>query len=279
MRTPESFQKHLTKTVANCGSKWIICRKENVLGEEFLITPHQCKSNYCPQCRPRNLISIRKTLYRTLAEERWRLVTLTFPDHSITPMEQLCKLRKQFNNFTHRLRRAYPQIKFIRAIEIHQSGFPHIHLIVNKFVPKGFISKAWHDCGGGYTDIRVNRKCGVCGGTLPCAAHPANHKFNFKNAARYLTEELEKKFQDPHTLREIFWQVGLKSITASRNISFKPAQSEWEFKGIAKTPEDALYYYDWLKYKAKEGENPMPTIHSFDNDRSMVIGYGFKQKG
>jgi len=278
MRTIESYKKHITGTVTKCGSSWIICQKESLLGTEYLITPHQCKSNYCPQCRPRNLIQTRKMLYNTLATERWRLVTLTLPDHSANVLETLCKLKKQFNLFTKRLRRAYPEIKFVRAIEVHQSGFPHIHLIINRYVPKGFLSKAWHDIGGGYTDIRVNRKCSICGGKLPCAEHPGNHKFNFKQAARYLTEEFEKKFQDPHRLGEVFWQAGTKSITCSRNISFKPVQSEWEFKGIAKSPADAMYYFDYMKYRAKEGEAPTPTVRSFDNDRAMIFGYGFSQQ-
>lgn len=278
MRSPESFKRHLENTVTKCGRSWLILQRQSLLGEEYMVTPHQCKSNYCPECRQRNLMCIRKMLYNTLASERWRLVTLTLPNHTITPLEGLCCIKKQFNNFTHRIRRKYPDIKFVRSIEIHQSGFPHIHLIVNQYVPKGFLSKAWHECGGGYTDIRVNRKCSVCGKPLPCLEHQGNHKFNFKQAARYLTEEFEKKFQDPHKLGNVFWQAGLKSITCSRNMSFKNAQSEWEYKCTAKTPEDAMYYFDWLKYKAKEGELPTPTIHSFNRDKAMIIGYGFSQQ-
>jgi hypothetical protein len=224
------------------------------------------------------LRTIRKALYETLATERWRLVTLTYPDHTKNILEQLCQIRKQFNNFTHRIRRAYPEIKFVRAIEIHQSGFPHIHLIVNKYVPKSFISHAWHECGGGYTDIRVNRKCGICGGKLPCLDHPGNHKFNFKNAARYLTEEIEKKFQDPHKLGTVFWQSGLKPITVSRNMQLKSAKSEWEFKQATKDINDAYFCLDWLKYKAAQGEGPVPTIHAFDNDRAFIVGFGYQQK-
>ena len=279
MRTSESFEKHKTKTISNCQKSWLILYKSTLLGDEYLVTPHQCKSNYCPDCRARNLRAIRKGLYNTLASERWRLVTLTLPDHSLNLLETLCHIRKMFNNFTHRIRRQYPDFKFIRAIEVHQSGFPHIHLVVNKFIPKSFISKSWHDCGGGYTDIRVMRKCGICGGSLPCASHPGNHKFNFKHAARYLTEEIEKKFQDPHKLGVTFWQSGLKPITCSRNIKLSSAKSEWEFKSATKDPEDAYYLLSWLQYKAKLGENPQPTIHSFDNDRAFILGYGFTQKG
>ena len=58
MRTLESFHHHLETTVANCHTSWIVLKRNTLLGDEYIITPHLCKSNYCDVCRPKNLINL-----------------------------------------------------------------------------------------------------------------------------------------------------------------------------------------------------------------------------
>src|SRR4030042_128148 len=133
-RTLASYQHHIDTTVAHCHTSWIVLRRNTLLGDEYILSPHLCKSNYCEVCRPRNLIALRKCLYDSLKHHRWRLITLTFPDHSADVLEQLVKLYRTFKRFVQRIRRVYPNIAFVRAIEIHQSGYPHIHVIVDSYI-------------------------------------------------------------------------------------------------------------------------------------------------
>lgn len=276
MRTLASYDRHIDTTVRKCCSSWIVLCRTTLLGPEYLITPHLCKSNYCETCRPRNLLKIRKALIESLRKDRWRLVTLTFPDHSADVLQTLTALYRQFKKFVQRIRRVYPDVKFIRTIEIHQSGFPHIHMIVSRYIPAGFLSKHWHDVGGGIVDIRVNRTCSSCGKTLPCPDHPAQKKFNYKQAARYLTEELEKKNQDPHNLRHVFWQAQCKSITTSRNLQLKPFTNEWTFSRFATDLYDAMQTYEMLLWAERYDGAAAPSVVYGKN--SVQIGYALKDK-
>ena len=250
MRSIESYHRHLERTVANCGTSWIVLSRNTLLGEEFLLTPHMCKSNYCDNCRKRNLLKLRKSLFKTMYHRRWRLVTLTFPDHSADVLTTLRSLYRNFKKFIQRVRRKYPGISFIRTIEVHQSGFPHIHLVVDSFIPIAFLQKHWHDLGGGWVDITSGNK-------QSRVKRPANAK----QAARYLTEELEKRVQDPHKLGHVFWQANLKSVTTSRNLDIAQSTGEWQFKRNAKDLADAMYEFEFLKMKATWEDNAAPGVH------------------
>ena len=148
-RSLGSFQSHLDKTVANCSTSFLVLRRSTIFGDEFMVTHHMCKSNYCKLCRPKNLIALRKVLYESLNYHRWRMIDLTFPDHSVDPLTALQSIYKTFKQFIQKVRYKYPDIAFVRTIEIHQSGFPHLHMIVDKYIPVAFIQKCWHDQGGG----------------------------------------------------------------------------------------------------------------------------------
>jgi hypothetical protein len=250
MRTLASFDHHLEHTVGKCCRSWISLGRTTLLGDEYLVTPHLCKSNYCPVCRKKNLLSIRKQLFNAMKGRRWRLVTLTFPDHSKDVLTTLRNLYRQYKRFIQRVRRAYPDISFVRTIEIHQSGFPHIHMVVDTFVPIAFLRKHWQDVGGGIVDITSGQRQSKI-------KKPAG----YKQAARYLTEELEKRVQDPHRLGAIFWQASCKSITTSRNLQMTSSSGEWQFKGAHPTLEDAMYHYEWLKYSSRYNGTPTPGVH------------------
>lgn len=260
-RTLESYQRHLDTTVAHCHRSWLVLRRTTLLGDELLVTPHLCKSNYCEICRPKNLIALRKMLYESLKHHRWRLVTLTFPDHSQDVLTQLQTLYKSFKRFVQRVRRVYPQIAFIRSIEIHQSGYPHVHMIVDKYIPIAMIQKHWHDVGGGFVSIR-NKKRG----------DKTSYTYTYKDAAHYLTDELEKVNQDPHRLGPTFWRAQCKAITTSRNLQLHSQTNEWRFVRAAASLTDAMSEYEVIRDCAKWNSEPIPSIHYGAN--SIICGYG-----
>jgi hypothetical protein len=260
-RSLESFEWHLKKTVAGCHQKWIILRRNTLLGDELMMTPHFCKSNYCEFCRPRNLLKIRRILYDNLKGEKWRLITLTFPDHSKDVLTTLQSLYRQFKRFIQRIRRKYPDVKFIRVIELHQSGYPHIHMIVNMYIPVAFIQKSWHDLGGGIVDIRAKKKL-----------ENKNKLPSYKQAARYLTEEIEKKIQDPHRLGATFWQAGCKPITTSRNLKMKKHSNDWSFYRMAPDFASALSDLQVLKEIAIMNNEPVPELRATRDN--VICGVG-----
>lgn len=261
-RTIESYQHHIDTTVAHCHRSWLVLRRTTLLGDEYLVTPHLCQSNYCSVCRPRNLVKLRKMLYESLKHHRWRLITLTFPDHSQDVLEQLKNLYRQFKRFIQRVRRIYPDLAFVRTIEIHQSGYPHIHMIVDSYIPVSFVQKHWHDVGGGFVSIR-NKKRG----------ERTSYVYTHKDAAHYLTDELEKANQDPHKLGHVFWQASCRAITTSRNLKLSAGSGEWSFYRVAKDLTDAMYQYEEALQLSRWNSTPTPSIH-YGAD-AVKIGYGF----
>lgn len=47
-------------------------------------------------------------------------------------------------------------ITFIRVLEFHRTGIPHLHILVSDYLPQSWISAAWQAVGGGrIVDIRM----------------------------------------------------------------------------------------------------------------------------
>ena len=65
-------------------------------------------------------------------------------------------LRSVFSKFRVYLLRRYEQpIKYITVLEFHKNGMPHLHVLVDRFIPQAWISDSWSALGGGnIVDIR-----------------------------------------------------------------------------------------------------------------------------
>lgn len=219
----------------------------------------------------------RKQLYEILKGERWRLVTLTFKDHTVDKTEQFVAAHSMLKKLVQRLRRKYDNFKYARVFEVHRSGFPHVHLIVNTYIPCSYLRAAWQELGGGIVEIREPR-CTKCGGSLPCLVHQQKKYCSSKSAARYLTDELEKKKQDPHSLGMVFWMAQVRSIMTSRNLPLKklPSSGEWMYLRGAPTLKDAMYEYEKLVYDWRYNNGVKPSLDSGKN--KLMIGYGYREQ-
>jgi hypothetical protein len=225
----------------------------------FIIIPKRCGSNFCPSCRKENLYHLRKDLFASMNRDRWRLVTLTFPQQNTSAEKLLSDCYSIFRKFSMRLKRKSPNLKYVRVLEVHKSGYPHLHCVFNQYVAFGFLKKAWQEVGGGIVDIRAAKKCGICGATKSCIHHPNKTRMNYKQAARYLTEELEKKAQDPHLIGFPLWRDRIRTITTSRNFKLKPIRGAYTFCGIKPTLQEAMKVYYDLEYDADLMNAPKPS--------------------
>ena len=272
LRDPASFQHHLEHTVAQCCTSWIVLQRDTLLGPELIITPKLCRSNYCPTCRSHNLHVLRQILARSIRDERWRLVTLTYPDHSADIEQTIAQSYSTFRKFIHRIRHAHPTLKYVRTIELHASGFPHFHTIVNKYIPVNHIEKSWRDVGGGNVDVRARRACPKCGTRGTCEHRHLSRNLSHYRAAGYLTEELEKKMQDPYKLGYLLWKYRVRTITTSRNIQLHPRQQPLKFIGIYPDLTTAMSNYEMLNSDAKIIGKP--TLDYVMTNSAIIAGYG-----
>ena len=274
LRDEESFRYHMENTVARCAKCWVLISKQTVLGEQFVISPRLCKSNYCKICRAKNLRKIRRILIATMAHDKWRLVTLTYPQQSQHIETILQNSYQTFRKFLNRIRRRKKNIKYIRTLEIHKNQFPHFHMVVNKYIPFELLRQAWQDLGGGIVDIRASTHAKPPENNKALRNSQTKTHLSYKTAARYLTEEIEKQQQDPHNLGSLLWRHRVRTITTSRNIKLNLKQETYKYHGTYNNLTDAMWCYEMLKREAADGKNPIPGIN-FGSD-AVLVGPGFE---
>lgn len=271
-RDQESFDHHLEHVVAGCCKTWLVLKSNTLLGDQYLLIPKRCKSNYCPTCRKENLYRLRKAMFISMRKDKWRLCTLTFPDHTKNIEEALHESTLQFKRLTRALRKMQPNIKYIRSIEVHKSGFIHLHCVFNKFIPISFISEEWKKAGGGIADIRATNKCKICHKPPPCEHVKTRKKLGYRAAARYLTEEIEKTQQDPHTLGFVLWKNRVRTIATSRNIKLSPPTHEYQYIGNYASLTQAYELYEKLECDAEVKNGCKPSLKLGKN--SVTFGQG-----
>lgn len=116
-------------------------------------------------------------------------------------------LRQCFDKLRVYLGRKYGAgIRYICVLEFHESGMPHLHLLVDRYIPVGWIRVTWQKAGGGHhvwiEQVAVRR----------CAAY----------ISKYLGKQLTMRV--PHRTRR---------ITCSRSIQLLaplagPKHRQWE---------------------------------------------------
>ena len=145
-----------------CGAWTVVGRSED---GKFIFCRVNCKTWGCALCGPRKA-KLYKWAIRQLAEqeELRRFLTLTLDPAKIAG-EPVRYLRRVFNKFRIYLRRKYGvSVKYIAVLEFHKSGVPHLHLLVDRFIPWNWITDSWSALGGGrivlikYVDVhRISR--------------------------------------------------------------------------------------------------------------------------
>lgn len=153
-----------------------IYRNMELQSETGDIAPFRCNSWDCYCCAHRMRCNLVEELDRLVEErpELRRLLTLTL-DPEIAPTgqdEQHRYLTERFNALRTELNDRYDGLSYIWIREEGDSGNPHLHLLVDRYLPQSELSTLSSRVGLGHVvDIR---------------------RVNARNAARYLTKYLTK---------------------------------------------------------------------------------------
>lgn len=169
-----------------------------------------CKCWRCKKCGPKKAGRYKHAI-RNEAERHGlnRFVTLTLDPKNLEPgVDPVRHLRKAFDALRHEWKRKFGQpIKYICVLEFHKNGLPHLHLVVDRYMPFKWVSLTWQKCGGGqHVHLKGNIKLNAVSRYL----------------AKYLTKDL--LLDAP---------VGARRVTVSRGIilnpkSAKPSTHKWE---------------------------------------------------
>ena len=119
---------------SRCGSHFVVLRKK--LGSSFLFGffPVLCKSWACEYCRKLKASLIRNYVKENFKEEDLWMLTFTL-FHSGDEAFSWKKIAKGWNLFRTYATKLHGKFSYLRIIEPHKkSGYPHMHVLVNKFV-------------------------------------------------------------------------------------------------------------------------------------------------
>jgi len=153
-----------------------IYRNMELESESGEIAPFRCNSWDCYCCAHRMKWNLTEELDRLVEErpELRRLLTITL-DESISPDsqdEQHEYLTERWNALRTEIKDEYPDMSYVWIREEGESGNPHLHLLVDRFLPQAMLSRTAQRVGlGEVVDIR---------------------RVNARNAARYVTKYLTK---------------------------------------------------------------------------------------
>jgi hypothetical protein len=112
-----------------------------------------CKSYGCAFCGPRKAVRLRKAIAaKALELSLTRFLTLTLDPARIPPDADPVKyIRGEvWAKFRTYLKREYGKVVvYIAVLEFTKAGVPHLHVLVDRYIPQAWISRAWDALGGG----------------------------------------------------------------------------------------------------------------------------------
>jgi hypothetical protein len=156
-----------------------------------------------------------------------RFVTLTLDPATSPPEDSVRYLRKCWNKFRTTLKRQYgASISFITILELQKSGYAHLHVLVDRYIPQAWLSTAWQAVGGGkIVFIKL---------------------VDIHRVAPYLSKYLTKDL-----LLADFEQRRQRRYTTSRDIKLFPGSRGAGIWDLLLNPVD---YYAWRAQGAVEAE-------------------------
>jgi hypothetical protein len=111
----------------------------------------RCKSWTCPRCGPKKAKRLRRAIMQSAQEKDLsRFLTLTLDPASCQSEDSTPYIRRCWNKFRTYLKRRYgTAVSFITVLELQKSGYAHLHILLDRFIPQAWISEAWQAVGGG----------------------------------------------------------------------------------------------------------------------------------
>jgi len=148
------------------------------------------------------------------------------------------KVQKNWNSLLTRIRKKYPNVKIIKAVEWQRNGLGyHLHVLIIgiRFLPKDWIKRTWDKLEKSGWSIEIEKVFD-------------NPKRALSYLLKYITKTLRQNDEIPLSLI-INWALRLRTIAISRSFSSRKTNSnqiskgDWIFLGVM--PLDlALSYSD-----------------------------------
>lgn len=218
------------KRNSNCGIYTLVRRKDEDGQVRHVCLRVKCKSYSCSDCGPRKAAQLRKAIAAKAQElDLTRFLTLTLDPSKIPADADLVQYVRGevWAKFRVYLKRKYGKvIVYIAVLEFTEAGIPHLHVLVDRYIPQKWISDSWSALGGGRI-VYIERLYNV---------HKIAHYL-----AKYLTKDVI-----------LSAPAGVRRWTVSRGIKLfekRKSTGEWVFHRLT---FDFLYVLAWRDLVAEE---------------------------
>jgi hypothetical protein len=157
-----------------------------------------CGGWACSYCGPRKARTARHAI-RTVAAGLGLqyFLTLTLDPKKVPGTKHQIKyLKTTYNKFREYLKRKFGTApKYITVVELTKKGVPHLHILIDRYIPQAWISNVWSRLGGGHR-VWIER-------------------VEVRDVARYLSKYLTKELL-------LSAPKGTRRITTARGIKLFP---------------------------------------------------------
>lgn len=197
--------------------------------DKYKVAQLRCKQWHCPYCAKKNAEQWRASLidYMVKNPSQWCFITITLPSwiHKLGFREDRVRkgnefVRKNWDKLMKRIRRWLGKIQYIRVVESHLSGVPHIHLLIDCWIDEAYtveredgskygysetLEKHLKACEFGYVHDVRNLETEITSGG----------KFHAGSVATYVTKYITKDLADFDEWRK---KYRVRKIQTSRRI-------------------------------------------------------------
>jgi len=151
---------------------------------------------------------LRKKLKDAVGTDSIRLMTLTTRNVGQAQDVALSIIAKDWDTLLKRMKRRFGKIKYFRIVQFHKNGLPHLHIIIDKYIPHSWLSAAWSDIHNSpIVDIR----------------HKDNH-----HAVNYITRYISKELLSDSPLNALFSLTHTRRYSKSRSMVFTSKGIEFQ---------------------------------------------------
>lgn len=169
MRSQADLFRHKLR-IGKCGNRFLVCSSQvnaDLFGastvKKLSVLPVYCKSYFCPACATKRRNALYHKSKKALSKDSWYMLTLTTVNNYNNTRDMLLNITKYWNSFLPSFKRRYPNIKYIRVLEVGKGGMVHLHVLINQFVLLPIVRQLWERVSGAYiVDISSKLKHSAC---------------------------------------------------------------------------------------------------------------------
>ena len=132
----------------SCRVRWSL---EGHLKDEKHYSRFRCKAWQCPGCGPRKASRVLRAILEVATQMQLRrFLTLTLNPRYCDAEDSVPYIKNCWAKFRTYLKPRYQTpIPFIYVVELQQSGYAHLHILLDRFIEQYWIKEAWQAVGGG----------------------------------------------------------------------------------------------------------------------------------